>query len=49
MAGATDEVLSGKLGYLAAGKQYGVPKSTLERRVKNKTKMAKEAKKIIVG
>jgi len=40
MAAAVDDVRCARLGYLAASKQYGVPKSTLERRVKNKNKVA---------
>jgi len=42
MASAIDEVRSGRLGYRSASKKYGVPRSTLETRVKNKNKIAKE-------
>lgn len=44
MTGAIDIVQSGKLGYLAASKQYRVPKSILERRVKSKNKWPKQQK-----
>ncbi|XP_041349129.1 jerky protein homolog-like [Gigantopelta aegis] len=40
MERAINEVRSGRLGYLAASKEYDVPKSTLERRVKDKNKRA---------
>src|SRR6218665_1974304 len=45
MASAIDEVRSGRLGYRSASKKYGVPRSTLERRVKNKNKIVKEVTK----
>ena len=37
--------MSGRLGYRSASKKYGVPRSTLERRVKNKNKIAIEVTK----
>src|SRR6218665_3416651 len=45
MASAIDEARSGRLGYRSASKKYGVPRSTLERRVKNKNKIAIEVTK----
>ena len=40
MEQAINDIRSGRLGYLAASKEYDVPKSTLERRVKDKNKRA---------
>lgn len=38
MTGAIREVLDSKIGFLKAAKLYGVPKTTLERKVKKSKK-----------
>lgn len=40
MASAIEDVRAGRMGYQAASTLYNVPKSTLERRVKNKNRIA---------
>ena len=47
MSRGISAVISKQFGYLIASKVYGVPKSTLERRVKGCNKIATEAKKIL--
>jgi len=47
MKAAVEEVRSGRLGYKAASARHGVPKSTLERRVKNKNQHAVESMKVL--
>lgn len=47
MAAAIDDVRSGRMGYQAANTVHGVPKSTLERRVKNGNKVATGESKVL--
>lgn len=47
MARALDELRTGRCGFLKAAKRYGVPKSTLERRFKNKNKDATGNSKLL--
>jgi len=47
MKAAVEDVRSGRLGYKAASTQHGVPKSTLERRVKNQNQYAVESNKVL--
>jgi len=47
MKAAVEDVRSGRLGYKAASTQHGVPKSTLERRVKNQNQYAVESNTVL--
>jgi DDE superfamily endonuclease/helix-turn-helix, Psq domain len=47
MAAAIDDVKAGRMGYKAASTLYGVPKTTIERRVKNKNKFSTGDMKIL--
>ena len=47
MEAAVEDVRAGRMGYKAASTLHGVPKSTLERRVKNKNKNAVESTKLL--
>eukprot|EP00116_Pleurobrachia_bachei_P003044 sb/3463306/ len=47
MSLAIQAVKSGQHGYLAAANKYGVPRSTLERRVKDRNKIATGTKKML--
>src|SRR6476469_9067624 len=49
MKKAIDDVTSGNMGFLLASKTYGVPKTTLERRVKNRNKTAMGVVKKVGG
>jgi len=49
MKKAIDDVTSGNMGFLLASKTYGVPKTTLERRVKNRNKTATDVVKKFGG